>query len=139
VGKPQRRTPVLLPDISEWEEEETIRSCLIQMGVTPQDLVHKGKMCISLRNNPGANGAQVSRLHLSYPLALTLTGMGRSQVGRCRIKLLEKKKERGHLAVECKGPVKPRLCSDVIPKAIWQVPALAPRSLRRSPRFQLRQ
>jgi len=55
---------VLLLGIPQWKEEEAIKNSLIQAGVAPQELVHGGKSCISLRTNPGNRGARVAKLDL---------------------------------------------------------------------------
>jgi len=119
VSRPQRRTPVLIVGIPDWEEENAVKSSLTQAGVAPQELVNDGKCTISLRDSPGGGGARVARLDVSYPAALTLAGIGHVVVGwtRCRVKLLEKRKatcykcqEQGYIAAKCKGQARPRRC-----------------------------
>jgi len=100
VVRPERRTSVLLLGISEWEDEEAIKSTLIHADVTPQELVYGRKYSISSRTNSGL-------LWRAGCQALTLAGAGHVVVG---LGLCFRCQEQGHISAECIGSAKPHRC-----------------------------
>lgn len=119
VRRLERRTPVLLLDVPEWVEEEEIKSGLIRAGVPPEALTHNEKSFIVTSTNRGRRQDRVVRIDVPYSTAIILAESRYLVLGwtRCRIRLLKKLQstcyrcqEKGHIAVECKGPAKPRRC-----------------------------
>lgn len=116
VRLPESLTPVLLLDVPEWAGTAEVLDGLQRAGA---DIGMDQVSSISVRKNVGGRGDCVARVNLPFSEAIKLAEIKTVTVGwtRCRVKPLEKKQpscfrcqEKGHLAIECKNPAKPRRC-----------------------------